>query len=164
MERRGAAARRVTVLAVACALALAGLGLSALAQESQFKTSVLTVLTARGSFPFTVELALTGEEQEQGLQGRPALPADRGMLFDFGRTRVISMWMKNTVVALDMVFIAADGRVVKIVENTTPLSLATISSGEPARGVLEVAAGTAKRLGLKRGDRVIHPTFREGAT
>jgi uncharacterized membrane protein (UPF0127 family) len=84
------------------------------------------------------------------------------MLFDFGRTRMISMWMKNTVVSLDMVFILADGKVAKVVENTTPLSLATISSGEPARGVLEVVAGTAKRLGLRPGDRVVHPLFRQG--
>lgn len=153
---------RIPGVVAVCLAALAGVAGPATAQETQFQTSSLTVVTARGSFPFTVELALTGEQQEQGLQGRPSLAPDRGMLFDFGRTRMISMWMKNTVVSLDMVFIHADGKVARVVESTTPLSLATISSGEPARGVLEVVAGTAKRLGLKPGDRVIHPLFRAG--
>ena len=161
-DKRNQGARIPGIVVAACVAALTGLAGNGLAQETPFQTSTLTVVTSRGSFPFTVELALTGEQQEQGLQGRPSLPPDRGMLFDFGRTRIVTMWMKNTVVSLDMVFIHANGKVAKIVESTTPLSLATISSGEPARGVLEVVAGTAKRLGLKPGDRVIHPLFREG--
>jgi hypothetical protein len=82
------------------------------------------------------------------------------MLFDWGEVQPISMWMRNTYVSLDMIFIAADGRVVRIAEATEPLSETTIPSGVPVAAVLEVVAGTADRIGLKPGDRVHHPMFR----
>ena len=82
-----------------------------------------------------------------------------GMLFDFKAPRVIVMWMKDTLIPLDMLFIAADGTIVTIAENTRPLSLAAISSRVPVLGVLEVNAGTVRRLGLRAGDRVVHPIF-----
>ena len=81
------------------------------------------------------------------------------MLFDFGRVRTASMWMKDTPLSLDMLFIAADGRIVNIVADTVPRSLAVIRSSEPVLGVLEVRAGTARRLGIRPGDRVEHPIF-----
>ena len=81
------------------------------------------------------------------------------MLFDWGRVEPVAMWMRNTYVSLDMIFIAADGRVAKVAEATEPLSDTTISSGGPVAAVLEVAAGTAQRIGLKPGDRVLHPMF-----
>jgi uncharacterized membrane protein (UPF0127 family) len=125
----------------------------------EFAESRVVVETAGGSFPFAVELALTEEQHQRGLQGRRLLAPDRGMLFDFGRPRSAAMWMKDTYVSLDMLFIAADGRIVNIAESTQPLSLAVIPSAAPVRGVLEVPAGTARRFGIKPGDRVVHPIF-----
>jgi uncharacterized membrane protein (UPF0127 family) len=82
------------------------------------------------------------------------------MLFDFQREQDIAMWMRNTYVSLDMLFIRGDGRILRIAENTEPLSERIISSGGPVRGVLEVVAGTARKLGIQPGDRVAHPIFK----
>ena len=90
---------------------------------------------------------------------RRYLPENRGMLFDFGVERPVTMWMKNTYLPLDMIFIGWTGKVVGLAENTEPLSEKIIPSGAPARGVLEVNAGTAARIGLKIGDSVRHPLF-----
>jgi hypothetical protein len=121
----------------------------------------LTIVTRGGqSHVFSLELANTPEARSRGLMFRRELAPDRGMLFEFGaRETEVSMWMKNTYISLDMVFIRADGTIRHIAENTTPLSEATISSGGPVRGVLEVIGGTAKRLGIAPGDRVEHPYF-----
>lgn len=119
----------------------------------------LAVETAKGSFTFAVEIADTPELRRRGLMFRHRLPDDRGMLFDWGAVGPVSMWMRNTYVSLDMVFIASNGRVVGVVERTVPLSETIISSPEPVAGVLELAAGTAERIGLKPGDRVVHPRF-----
>ena len=90
------------------------------------------------------------------------LAADAGMLFNFHQPRAISMWMKDTLIALDMIFIDERGAVVNVAENTVPLSSATISSDRPVLAVLEVNAGTAARLGIQPGDRVVHPLFSPG--
>jgi uncharacterized membrane protein (UPF0127 family) len=108
---------------------------------------------------FRVEVARTPAQQTIGLMFRPSVPADGGMLFDWGAPRESSMWMRNTVVSLDMLFIAADGRVHRIAERTVPHSLAPIDSRGPVRATLELAAGTAERLGIRVGDRVEHPIF-----
>ena len=81
------------------------------------------------------------------------------MLFDFKVDQPVYMWMKNTLIPLDMVFIRADGSIARIAAMTTPLSTETISSGEPVRAVLEIGGGEARRLGLKAGDRIAHPMF-----
>ena len=125
----------------------------------QFERSELTVVSDHGRFRFDVELANTEEQRIQWLQNRRALRLSSGMLFDFKAPRVIVMWMKDTFIPLDMLFIAADGTIVTIAENTRPLSLAAISSRVPVLGVLEVNAGTVRRLGLRAGDRVVHPIF-----
>jgi hypothetical protein len=91
---------------------------------------------------------------------RRTLAPDRGMLFDFQKVQPISMWMRNTYIHLDMLFIRPDGTVARIAENAEPLSERTIPSGEPVLAVLEVIGGTAKRLGLKAGNRVEHPLFK----
>ena len=91
---------------------------------------------------------------------RRSLAPDRGMLFDFARVQPISMWMQNTYIPLDMIFIRADGSIARIAENAEPLSTRTIPSGEPVLAVLEVIGGTAARLGVKPGDRVEHPLFK----
>ena len=104
-------------------------------------------------------VALTPEQQTVGLMFRPAVPPDGGMLFDWGTPRDSAMWMRNTISSLDMVFIAADGRIHRIAERTVPLSLATVSSGGPVRATLELAAGVTERLDIRAGDRVLHPMF-----
>jgi hypothetical protein len=81
------------------------------------------------------------------------------MLFDFKQVQPISMWMRNTYIPLDMLFIRPDGTVARIAENAEPLSERQIPSGEPVLAVLEVIGGTAKRLALKAGDRIEHPLF-----
>jgi uncharacterized protein len=112
-----------------------------------------------GVHAFMVELALTPEEQARGLMFRRSVPEGQGMLFDFKREQELSFWMKNTLVSLDIIFIRADGRILRIAENTEPLSERMIPSFGPARAVLEVAAGTTRKLGIAAGDRVSHPIF-----
>ena len=108
---------------------------------------------------FEVWLADGPRRQAQGLMFVRALPAMRGMLFVHESPKPMSMWMKNTYIPLDMVFIDAQGQIQQIVEKTTPHSLDIISSKEPALAVLEIAGGEAKRLGLHPGQRVIHPAL-----
>jgi hypothetical protein len=119
----------------------------------------LEIVTKSGVQVFTVEVATTEQEKTTGLMYRKELPDGRGMLFDFSPEQPISMWMKNTFIPLDMIFIRSDGRISRIAESTEPQSLAIISSGLPARGVLEVIAGTARKYGIAVGDRVAHPLF-----
>lgn len=120
----------------------------------------LQIASRSGTHVFSVELAKTDDQRARGLMFRKELPEGQGMLFDFERNTEISMWMQNTYIPLDMIFIRADGRIHRIAENTEPLSTKIVSSGGPVRAVLEVIGGTAKKLGLNAGDRVSHPTFR----
>ena len=119
----------------------------------------LAIETRAGRFRFTVEIADTAAERQTGLMNRKTMALTHGMLFDFERTRVIEMWMKNTFIPLDMVFIDPDGQVVRVEHNTTPHSLRIISSVRPASHVLELNAGIAKQIGLKAGDSVHHRLF-----
>ncbi len=119
----------------------------------------LEIVTKNGVHVFAVELATNDAERQKGLMFRKELPEGQGMLFDFKQDQDISMWMRNTYIPLDMLFINSDGRIRRIAENTTPLSERTIPSGGPVRGVLEVIGGTAKKLGIAPGDRVAHPIF-----
>ena len=119
----------------------------------------LEIATKTGVHVFAVELAVTPEQQAKGLMFRRELPEGQGMLFDFQKEQPASFWMKNTYISLDMIFIRADGRILRIAENTVPLSEALVSSGGPVRAVLEVIAGTARKLGIAAGDRVAHPIF-----
>ena len=145
------------LLALALALAL---GAPAKAQGTEFPLSELTVVTADGKrHDFQVELALTHDQRAQGLMHRKTLAPNAGMLFIYETERPISMWMKNTYISLDMIFIGYGGEIRRVVEGTKPLSLDTISSNGPARGVLEVPAGTAARLGIRPGGRVLHPAL-----
>jgi uncharacterized protein len=119
----------------------------------------LEIATKSGVQVFAVEMATTPEEQAKGLMFRRSLPEGQGMLFDFHQEQPASFWMKNTYIPLDMIFIRADGRILRIAENTVPLSEALVTSGGPVRAVLEVNAGTARKLGIAAGDRVAHPIF-----
>ncbi|MCS0496437.1 DUF192 domain-containing protein [Ancylobacter sp. MQZ15Z-1] len=119
----------------------------------------LTIDTKSGEATFKVELAENAAERAKGLMYRTELAPDAGMLFDFGVQQPVYMWMKNTYIPLDMVFIRADGRVASIAANTVPLSTQTISSQVPVSAVLELPAGTAKARGIEVGDRVHHRLF-----
>ena len=116
----------------------------------------LTIETGAGAHTVMVEVARTPEERRVGLMHRTELAPDRGMLFDFGAARQVTMWMKNTLISLDMFFADDEGRIVAIAERTTPLSEKLIRSGVPVRFVLEMAGSSAERLGIAVGDRLRH--------
>lgn len=127
----------------------------------QFKTDKLVIRTAGGkTHAFKIELAATPAERAQGLMFRRALAPDAGMLFDFGRSEPVAMWMENTLIPLDMLFMDRTGLVMHIHERAVPMSETIIESGGSVRAVLELNGGTVQRLGLKIGDRLIHPMFR----
>jgi uncharacterized membrane protein (UPF0127 family) len=119
----------------------------------------LEIVTKTGVHVFSVEMATTEEEKTTGLMYRKELAEGKGMLFDFSPEQEVSMWMKNTYVSLDMIFIRADGRILRIAENTEPLSTKIIPSRGQAKAVLEVIAGTAQKYGIAPGDRIAHPLF-----
>jgi uncharacterized protein len=145
--------RRIVPLALAAVLAFAGL--SAQAQLQRFETTPLTIATAKGVERFTVELAISPAQQEQGLMFRQELAPDAGMLFILPQTQLAIFWMKNTLIPLDMLFIAADGHVADMHERAVPMSEANIVSKLPVKAVLELNGGTVARLGIKPGD-VVH--------
>ena len=149
----------VLIMVFAIAIAIAMTPRLSGAEEVQFETTELTIETNAGMHVFTVEVAITPKERARGLMFRRELASDRGMLFLYSPKSRISMWMKNTLIPLDMVFIRADGQVVAIHENAVPGSLDNISSGTPARAVLELDGGTAGRLGIGPGDWVRHAVF-----
>jgi uncharacterized membrane protein (UPF0127 family) len=120
----------------------------------------LAIVTAGARHDFMVEVARDDATRAQGLMYRRSLSPDRGMLFDFKRVEPVSMWMQNTYVSLDMLFVRPDGTIARVAQNTEPLSTRTIPSGEPVLAVLEVVAGTAARLGIRAGDRVEHALFK----
>ena len=123
-----------------------------------FEPSTLTIKTAAGErHRFAVELALTTPEHAQGLMFREQLADDAGMLFVYESERPVAMWMKNTLIPLDMLFIARDGTITSIAARTTPQSLEVIPSGQPVKAVLELNGGTSERLGIQPGDQVLHP-------
>jgi uncharacterized protein len=120
----------------------------------------LVIVTRDGKrHDFRVEMAIAPDQQMVGLMFRPSVGAAEGMLFDWGAPRESNMWMRNTITSLDMLFIAPDGRIHRIAERTVPYSLASIESRGPVRATLELAAGTAERLGLRVGDRVLQRIF-----
>lgn len=136
-----------------CALWLA----LSVAQAASFEK--LEIDTKGGPVAFRVEIATTPAERAKGLMYRTELAPDAGMLFDFEVEQQVYMWMKNTYIPLDMVFIRSDGRIASIAANTEPLSTRTIESGAVVRAVLELPAGTAKARGIAVGDKVRHRMF-----
>jgi uncharacterized membrane protein (UPF0127 family) len=150
---------RRAVLLFAALLATAALGRAAEPLLQQFATADLTIVSANGHHRFTVELAETPAQMEQGLMFRRSLAPDAGMLFDFKQPTVATMWMHNTLIPLDMLFVDKSGRIVNIHERAVPQSEAIIAAAAPVRAVIELNGGTAARLGIKPGDRVIFPIF-----
>ena len=122
-------------------------------------TKTLEIVTTNGVHIFAVEVVANDAERAKGLMFRKELPEGRGMLFDFEREQEVAMWMQNTYIPLDMIFINADGRIRADRRKHRAAVGATIPSGGPVRGVLEVIGGTAKKFGIKAGDRVAHPVF-----
>ncbi len=129
------------------------------AQPAESALEGLTIVTSSGPHKFQVEVMRTDEERARGLMFRRFMPADRGMLFDFKREEQVAMWMKNTYIPLDMLFIDRSGKIVNIARNAEPLSERIIPSGAPTYAVLELNGGVAQKLGMKAGDMVQHPLF-----
>ena len=119
----------------------------------------LTIVAGEARHDFSVEVARTPDQKRTGLMFRGEMAADHGMLFPYDGEAVRTMWMRNTVLPLDMLFIGADGGIVSIAEDTVPFSEDIVSSRVPAKAVLELNAGTVDALGLGVGDRVEHETF-----
>ncbi len=154
--------KRRDLLALAgAAIALSvGRGHTQSAAQPELPKERLVVITHDGKqHVFNVEIALTPEQQSTGLMFRRNIPADGGMLFDWGMAKPSQMWMKNTVSPLDMLFINADGSIRTVVENAVPESLAVIDSRGPVRATLELTAGTAERLDIRVGDKVEQRLF-----
>jgi len=154
-----------TSLAIGCLLALVWLGVAQaqigpLEDLDAFPSAELKISEGKKvRHVFRVWLADTPQRQAQGLMFVRSLPDLRGMLFAYAQSKPISMWMKNTYIPLDMVFIDAHGRIQQIVEQTTPHSLDLIRSKDPAFAVLEIAGGEAQRLGIRPGQLVTHPAL-----
>ena len=166
MLNRSAAFFRARSRAVAVALALGALAPAAAHAQAAPQVTAeaalepLRIVTAGGARDFNVEVMRDDQQRARGLMYRRSLPANQGMLFDFKVEQPVMMWMKNTYISLDMIFIARNGAIVSIAENTEPLSERTIPSGGPAWAVLEVNGGIAAKLGIRKGDRVEHAIFR----
>jgi uncharacterized protein len=133
------------------------LGLSGLALAAEFKP--VSIIGENGTSVFNVEIAVTQAERSKGLMFRRSMDDDAGMIFDFGSEQDVSMWMRNTYIALDMLFIREDGRIGHIAEETTPLSDTIIPSRIDARFVLEIKGGQSRQRGIKAGDLVSGPAI-----
>ncbi len=130
----------------------------AAAQEAE----TLTIVTKGGArHTFAVEVARTDTERAQGLMYRQSLAPLKGMLFEFGKPQPVTMWMRNTYISLDMVFIRQDGTIGRIAERTEPLSERLIHSEGDVTAVFEIGGGEAKRLGISAGDAVDYPSFKK---
>jgi len=151
-----------TFIAFALSLSLAFFGLDATTWRASAAEPLqrLEIISANGPHVFEVELARSPGEREKGLMFRRYMPKSRGMLFDFGSPEPATMWMENTYLPLDMLFIRTDGTVARIESNTEPLSRRVIAAGEPVLGVLELNGGVCDELGIRPGDRVVSPMFK----
>ncbi|MBP2495533.1 uncharacterized membrane protein (UPF0127 family) [Methylobacterium sp. PvP062] len=132
----------------------------AAARAATARSEPLTIVTKAGPKRFDVEVMRDDAARARGLMFRRHMAADHGMLFDFEQDQPVTMWMKNTYLPLDMVFIRPDGTISRIAADTEPLSTAIISSGGPVLAVLELNAGTAAKLGIAPGDRIEHAMFK----
>jgi len=152
--------RRTLLLVIAVVALTRPLGLAA-EEVLLSKIEPLTIATDDDALMFTVEIADTPELRARGLMFRQRLPEDRGMLFDMGIPRPVYMWMKNTLIPLDMLFIRADGTIAYIAQNTTPGSFDTVGITEPVLAVLELAGGVTAKHRIRAGDKVYHRLFKD---
>jgi uncharacterized protein len=152
--------RRLLALLAATPTIAKAQGAEQTGPQPELPKEKLIIVTRDGvQHVFNVEMALTMQQQIVGEMFRTHIPEDGGMLFDWGIPRESRMWMRNTVAPLDMIFINADGSIRSIAENAVPESLAIIDSHGPVRATLEVAAGTAARLNIRVGDKVLQRIF-----
>ncbi|WP_259779950.1 DUF192 domain-containing protein [Aestuariispira ectoiniformans] len=128
-------------------------------QANEFAQGELAIESSGQQHHFQIEIALTDAQRAQGLMFRETLAEDAGMLFDYGHPARVAMWMKNTLIPLDMLFIRADGTIEKIQRRTVPQSLEPIASVGDVRAVLEIGGGVSEKLGIEVGDRVLHSIF-----
>lgn len=128
--------------------------------DAKMRLERLILVTSVGEKAIMIEIAETPEDKMRGLMFRTSLDDDKGMLFPYGDPQEITMWMKNTSIPLDMVFIRADGTVHRIEARTEPMSERIIGSQGKVSAVLELAGGAAERLGLKANDKVRHAIFK----
>jgi uncharacterized membrane protein (UPF0127 family) len=126
------------------------------------RLETLEIVTSKGRARFQVEIAATPAEQKRGLMFRKSLAPDRGMLFTYAKPQPAAFWMKNTLIPLDIIYIAPTGRVLSIARNARPHDETPIASGGMILGVLEIAGGRAAQLGVLPGDRVVHRIFPKG--
>ncbi|WP_422059002.1 DUF192 domain-containing protein [Sphingopyxis sp.] len=141
-------------LGLTLALPVAACSKDAGGEAENSQTIPLTIDMAGTAHRFKVEVARSEAEQEQGLMLRMGLPVDGGMLFPFAKPKIASFWMKNTIIPLDMIFVRADGSIDRIAENTIPESLEPVVSGGEVAAVLELAGGTAAKLGIDETAKV----------
>lgn len=139
--------------------AIAALALLVLAAGAGLRAEPLTIDAGGQVHEFDIDVARSAAERARGLMFRKELAPDYGMLFDFGREAEVTMWMKNTFVPLDMLFVRADGTIHRIAQRTTPFSTETIASRGPVQAVLELPGGTTARLGIEPGHSVRHAMF-----
>jgi len=150
---------RPVFAALAAVLGAALVGVLALSGVSaEMRREPVVLVTETGQHAIDAEIADTPETKATGLMFRRSLDADKGMLFIYDKPQNITMWMKNTYISLDMIFADARGTIIRIARNTEPFSTDIIEAGGLAKVVLEVPAGTARRLNLKRGDKLQHPS------
>lgn len=151
VKHLGALSPRIlsAVLVILLAWALPSVG-----EASEMPRGTVTITTSTGVHAFTVERAETSAHQARGLMHRRHMKADHGMLFTWPTERNVSMWMSNTIIPLDMIFIKKDGVVHRVHQNTVPFSETIIEAGDLVLRVLELNAGTAAKIGLKAGDTV----------
>ena len=146
-------------MVLGASLSLAAVAACAQEAEITFQKSSLAIVTANRELKFDIELATNDAERARGLMFRKQLGAYQGMLFDFFREMEVSFWMKNTLIPLDMVFIAGDGTIKHVHANAAPMTTDAVPSRYPVRAVLEINGGSAALLGIKPGDKVKHPIF-----
>jgi uncharacterized membrane protein (UPF0127 family) len=145
------------------AAAIGSLPPSVADELQQFPKSELTIISATGRHRFKVEVAETPEQMMQGLMFRRSLAPDAGMLFDYKHPTAATMWMRNTLIPLDMLFVDVRGKIVNIQQRAVPQSEDIIPAAAPVRAVIELNGGTAERLGIAQGDQVVHPIFGNGS-
>jgi uncharacterized membrane protein (UPF0127 family) len=156
--RRACASMRLVLASLAIVATLA-MGHASAAGSDDYPRSTLEIRSAQGRQLFSIRVADTPERQELGLMYETRLPADEGMLFPQDQPRIVSMWMKNTYIPLDMLFVDSHGRIVCLLANTAPQSLALLSCPKPVKAVLEIGGGESAGRGIKVGDRVIDGIF-----
>jgi uncharacterized protein len=140
-------------------LTLSSALLASVGASAQSSHSVLSIVTASGPHDFNVDVMQSQADLEKGLMFRKSIPADYGMLFDFQREQNVMMWMKNTFIPLDMLFMDKSGKVIGIIANAEPMSEKILTVGKPTDAVLELQGGAAARIDLKVGDQVRDPIF-----